>query len=231
QYEGLVCNAYEAIWGHGGAAMEGSRVLLDTPEARAGLGYLRELLVRGVSPSSVTSMTEEEARHVFQNERAVFMRNWPYAWAEAQREGSPIRGRVGLSPLPTLSGEAGYGALGGYQLAINAHSPSWKREAALRFIAHMTSAETNVTMALAYGRNPPRRAPYTDPRLTEGARLIADLLPMIERARPRPVTPYYPMITDALQAELSAALVGIRPPAEALRRAQAFVDHLTRGAR
>jgi multiple sugar transport system substrate-binding protein len=54
---------------------------------------------------------------------------------------------------------------------------------------------------------------------------------MIERARPRPVTPYYPMITDALQAEMSAALVGIRPPAEALRRAQAFVDHLTRGAR
>ena len=226
QYEGLVCNAYEAIWGFGGRSIEAGRLALDSVEARAALDFLRGLITRGASPPSVTSYAEEESRRVFQEGRAAFMRNWPYAWNEAQREGSPVRGKVGLSPLPTAGGEPGYGALGGYQLALNAHAPAWRREAALGLIAHLTSLAANTTMALAYGRSPPRRAAYDDPRLAAEAPLLARLLPMLERARPRPVTPYYPMISDVLQGELSAAVSGVRPAAHALRRAQALVDHL-----
>lgn len=230
QYEGLVCNAYEAIWGYGGATMDGTRVLLDTPEARAGLAYLRSLLTRGISPASVTSMSEEESRRVFQEGAAVFMRNWPYAVAEAERPGSPVRGKVAISPLPTAYGERGSGALGGYLLALNARSPMYKRDAALALIAHLTSADANLAMAVAYGRNPPRRAAYLDPRLAEGAPIVAGLSSVIELARPRPITPYYPAISDTLQAELSAAVTGVRPAGEALRRAQALVDHLTQAS-
>ncbi|MFT3767971.1 MAG: ABC transporter substrate-binding protein [Minicystis sp.] len=227
QYEGLVCNAYEAIWGHGGATMDGTRVLLDTPEAREGLSWLREILARGISPAAVTSMGEEESRRVFQEGHAVFMRNWPYAFAEGERPGSPVRGKVAISAMPTEGEGPGYGALGGYLLALNARSPLYKREAALALIDHLTSAEANLDMALAYGRNPPRRAPYLDPILAERAPLTASLLPIIERARTRPLTPYYPAISDTLQSEMSAAITGVRPPGEALRRAQALVDHLT----
>lgn len=227
QYEGLVCNVYETIWGHGGEAMHGGRVRLSTPEARAALESMRGYLIRGVSPPSVTSQAEEESRRVFQEGRAAFMRNWPYALAEAQRPGSPVRGKVGVSPLPSATGAPGHGALGGYLLAVNARSPAYKREAALRFLTHLTSTDANVSMALAYGRNPARRAAYEDTRVLSGAGTIPELLPVVERARPRPVTPYYSMISDVLQGEMSAAITGIRPPAEALARAQALVDHLT----
>ncbi len=81
-------------------------------------------------------------------------------------------------------------------------------------------------LATSYGRAPARRQSYSDPRLTSAAPTVAALLPAMERALPRPVTPYYPMINDSLAAELSAAITGIRSPAEALRRAQALVDHL-----
>lgn len=226
QYEGLVCNAYEAIWGHGGQSMDGDRLLLDTPPAREGLEYLRGLVTRGVSPRTVTSQAEEEARRIFQDGRAAFMRNWPYAWTEAQREGSAVRGRVGISPLPTTSGQPGAGALGGYQLAVNARSAPEARAWATSLIEHLTSLDASVAMAIAYGRNPPRRAAYDDPRVVARAPQIAQLLPVVSSARPRPVTPYYPMISDALQGELSAALVGVRSPAAALARAQALVDHL-----
>jgi multiple sugar transport system substrate-binding protein len=226
QYEGLVCNVYEAIWGHGGATMEDGRLLLDTSEAREALAYLRGLLELGTSPPSVTSASEEEARRMFQDGRAVFMRNWPYAWAEAQKEGSPVRGRVGLAPLPTLHGEAGPGALGGFELAINAHTPPEKRDLAFALAAHLTSPEANLALALAYGRSPVRRATYADPRLAEGAPLLAKILPMLELARPRPTTPYYAMISDTLQGEFSAAVTGIRTPADALHRAQTLVDHI-----
>jgi multiple sugar transport system substrate-binding protein len=226
QGEGLVCNAYEAIWGHGGASLEGTRLALDTELARRGVGWLRAQVERGVAPRNVLSAAEEESRRAFQSGRAVFMRNWPYAWAEAQGPASAIRGRVAVSPLPTLSGEPGSGALGGWQLAINAHAPPGRREAALALVAELTSLEANVDMAVQYARNPPRAAAYEDPRLAREAPFIASLLPVLLHARPRPVTPFYGMLTEILQSELSAAVSGLRMPAEALARAQVLADHV-----
>ncbi len=226
QYEGLVCNVYEAIWGHGGRSEQDGRLALDSAPAREALTYLRGLLTSGVSPPSVTSSAEEQARRLFQAGKAVFMRNWPYAWAEAQAEGSPIRGKVDFAPLPSASGEPGPGALGGWQLAVSAHTPPERRDAARALVAHLTSRRANVALALAYGRNPPRRDAYEDPELVAQAPFIARLKPIFEAARPRPVTPYYGLLTDALQSEFSAALVGVRPPEQALRWAQQRADEV-----
>lgn len=226
QYEGLVCNAYEAIWGHGGASLANGRLALDTDPARRGVAWLRAQVERGHSPRNVLSAAEEESRRAFQSGRAVFMRNWPYAWAEVQGRASPVRGKVAISPLPTETGEPGSGTLGGWQLAVNAHSAPGRREAALSLIAELTSLDANVDMAVHYARNPPRAAAYEDARLVRDAPFIASLLPILRHARPRPVTPYYGMLTEILQSELSAAVSGVRTPAEALARAQVLADHV-----
>ncbi|MGZ3461054.1 MAG: extracellular solute-binding protein, partial [Archangium sp.] len=139
----------------------------------------------------------------------------------------PIRGKVGIAALPTVSGEPGAGTLGGWQLAVNAHVPEVRRRAAERLIAYLTSPEANVVMALHYGRNPPRPAVYRDPRLVERVPFIAHLLGLVEHARPRPVTPYYNLLSDVLQSEFSAATAGIRSPEAALKQAQKQVDLLT----
>ncbi len=227
QYEGLSCNFFESVWGHGG----GEAFALETPAALAGLDWLRETLSSGLSPPSVASATEEETRRAFQDGRAVFLRNWPYVWAEVQREGSAVKDKVAWTTLPSAGGEpgAGAGALGGWMLAVNAHSAH--RAAAERLIAHLTSPESSLALALAYSRNPARRAVYTDPRLIQGAPFIAGLLPAAAGARARPVSAYYDLAADSLQGELSAAIVGLRPPAEALRRAQLLVDHLAQEQR
>ncbi len=226
QYEGLVCNVFEAIWGFGGAT-ETEQLRIDSPGARAGLGYLRSLLRGGISPSSVQSASEEDSRRAFQSGKAVFMRNWPYAWNEAQAEDSPIRGRVGFAPLPTAMGEPGHGALGGWQLALNARSPPGRRGAATKLIAHLTSVQGNVRLASAYGRRPARRAAYQN---VDSPSFDKALYPILQNARPRPLTPYYNLISDALQGEFSAAIVGIREPEQALRRAQQQINRLTASA-
>ncbi len=224
QYEGLVCNVFEAIWGHGGTTAA-DELRVDTEAARAGLGQLRSLIEKGVSPSSVRSASEEDSRRAFQSGRAVFMRNWPYAWDESQAASSPVRGKVAFAPLPTASGEVGHGAMGGWQLAVSARSAF--RAAATKLIAHLTSAQANGTLALAYGRHPARRAAYEDPDLAGRASAAKALYPILENARPRPLTPYYNLISDALQSEFSAAVVGIRTPGHALQRAQQQIDRLT----
>ncbi len=226
QYEGLDCNVFEAIWGHGGETLQGGRLLLDTAPGREGLAYLRDLVATGLSPPSVTSAAEEDSRRRFQQGQAVFMRNWPYALAELEGPGSPVRGRVGIAPLPTVDGAPGPGALGGWQLAISARATPSRRAAAERLVAHLASPEAGLVLALAYARNPARRDLYRDPRLVAGAPRIAGLLPIVEQARPRPVSPYYQLVADALQAEFSAGVAGLRSPEEALRRAQRQVDRI-----
>jgi len=226
QYEGLDCNVFEAIWGHGGRTLVGGRLVLDSPPGREGLAYLRELVASGLSPPSVTSAAEEDSRRRFQQGHAVFMRNWPYALAELEGSGSPVRGRVAIAPLPTDDGAPGSGALGGWQLAVSARSPPRRRAAAERLVAHLSSPEASLVLALDYARNPARRALYREPRLAAGAPRIASLLPIVEQARPRPVSPYYQLVADVLQGEFSAAVTGLRSPEDALRRAQRQVDRI-----
>jgi multiple sugar transport system substrate-binding protein len=225
QYEGLVCNGLEAGWGHGAVVFRNGRVTVDTPQMRAGLAWLRRMIVSGLSPRSVLSAGEEESRRVFQDGRALFMRNWPYAYEESQRLGSPVEGRVGVAPLPSLEGP-GAGALGGWQLVVSAGSP--RREAAAALIAHLTSPEASLIMAAAYGRAPARAAVYQDPRIPP---FVAMLGPIVAHARARPPTPYYLMLSDVLQSELSAIIAGVRAPEEALSRAQKRIDYLTQGER
>ena len=45
-------------------------------------------------------------------------------------------------------------------------------------------------------------------------------------ARPRPVTPYYLMISTTVQPEFSAALVRVKTPRVALEHAQRRLEHL-----
>jgi multiple sugar transport system substrate-binding protein len=51
------------------------------------------------------------------------------------------------------------------------------------------------------------------------------------RARPRPVTPYYLMLSTTLQPEFSAALVGVKTPREAVRHARRRLAYLLEGVR
>src|SRR5437868_11723277 len=72
QYEGLNCNVFEAIWGHGGEILRDGRIALETAEAKAAVQWLRETITSGLSPRSVASSGEEETRRAFQDGRAVF---------------------------------------------------------------------------------------------------------------------------------------------------------------
>jgi multiple sugar transport system substrate-binding protein len=50
-------------------------------------------------------------------------------------------------------------------------------------------------------------------------------------ARPRPVTPYYLMISTTVQPEFSAALVAVKTPMVALAQARRRLQYMLDGAR
>jgi len=76
-------NGLEYIWTHGGNALDGETVVIDSPEAVTGLQTQQDMVKDGVAPQAVTNYTATESQSMFLNGDAVFCRNWPYMYALA----------------------------------------------------------------------------------------------------------------------------------------------------
>ena len=211
QYEGLVVNVLEAMWGEGTDLVgRDGRLLPEPARAAEALARRRALLTRGISPPLVTAADEELTRREFGAGRGVFLRNWPYARALFEAGGSPVAGRVGVAALP------GGGALGGAHLAI--HAGTRHPDAAWALVRHLASRDAQRAIADAVGLHPTR------PALVDDAALRA----IFAGARPRPVTPWYQTLSATLQPELSAAILGLKPAGQALADAERRLAYFLR---
>lgn len=217
QYEGLVCAFLEVLWGHGGDVLDAQgNVVLDRPEGVEALRWLAGLVGDG-APEGVTTYQEEEARAAFQEGRAVFMRNWPYAWSKMQEAGSPVKGKVGIVPMVHAPGKASAATLGGWGFGIS--KTAKHPDAAWAFIEFATAAEQQKLLNAKNGAIPTRRALFEDAEILKANPHYPDLLKVLLAARPRPVHAQYSRISQALQRHLSAALVKKETPEEAIRLA------------
>ncbi len=223
QYEGLVCNALEYMWSNGGEIIKDEKVVVYSPKNVAALEFMRNLINEvEISPELVTTAIEESTRHIFGQGKALFMRNWPYAWNIFQKEDSPIKGKIGVSTLPSFPGHNPASTLGGWQLGSNKYSKH--PQAAEKLIKFMTSAEIQKELALSIGYKPTRIALYKDEDLLREQPFLGMLYDVFLHAKPRPLSPYYMQITQILQPELSAILTGSKSPEEALKSAQKQIE-------
>jgi multiple sugar transport system substrate-binding protein len=227
QDESLVCNTLEYVWSNGGDLFDGELPALDTPANAEALGFMRDLITKyKVTPPLVTTAGEEVTRQIFGNGRAVFMRNWPYAYEVLRREGSPVRKKTAAAPLPAFPGHESASTLGGWQLGVNRYSRH--PEAAEKFVKYLTSEESQRKLSVAVGYKPSRQGLYTEQCLLEAQPFTCALYDVFKKARPRPVTPYYLMITQVMQPEFSAAVSGIRSPEQALKSAEKQIRHIVK---
>jgi multiple sugar transport system substrate-binding protein len=226
QYEGLLCVALEFLRAYGGEIMDRhGQSLLTSPATVTGLSALRDTISEsGVSPSSVTTADEETVRHLFAGGKAIFMRNWPYAWSLLNAEDSPLRGRVGVASVPGSPDHSGVPTLGGWHLGVNRFSRH--PQMAWELIAFLTSAESQRRLATAGGLKPTRVSVYHDAQAQREDPSLALFFPFLRSARPRPVSPFYLMLSQVLQGEFSAAITGIKPVNVALYDAERQMHQL-----
>jgi multiple sugar transport system substrate-binding protein len=232
QYEGLVVNTLEHFWGAGAALLGADgRVLPDPARAATALGFMRGLIERGVSPGWVTAADEELSRRPFGAGHAIFVRSWPYALDLFEAVDSPVRGRVGIAPLPGHpGGVAGVGATGGFHLAVNRRTRYPDAAVALvRFLAGEEGQRALTAPGVAL--YPTREALYHDPTAVRAHPGMPRFYDLALAARPRPVTPYYLMLSTTVQPEFSAALVGLKRPETAIDDARRRLQYLLDGLR
>ena len=207
KYEGLTVNASEAINTAGGKIVEddGKTPAVDTPEAAKGLSFLVDGFKQGYIPREALGFQETQSLNAFQAGQLVFMRNWPYADAILAGTGSKVAGKFDIAPLPGLNGP-GASSLGGHSVAISNYS-KYKATALdfLKFVESDSVQRYNLTQ----GSNAPVLASlYDDADLAKKFPYLPVLKTGIQNAIPRPVTPFYPAVTEAIETNAYAALQG-----------------------
>ena len=226
RYEGLVTVFLEVLGAFGGEILApDGRVAVASPAGIRALEFLRGQVGR-IAPPEVLTWHEEETRFAFQNGNAVFLRNWPYAWPLLNdRAESKVAGKFAVAPMPAAPGGRPSAALGGAQLAVNAHSRS--PELAWRLIAFLTAPAQMLERAQVAGQYPPRRSLWEDPRLEQALGVpLPDVRRILESATPRPVTPVYSELSEKLQIHLHRALSGQAAPDRALRQAALEMEEI-----
>ena len=223
KYEGLTVNAAEVINGAGGAILssDGTTPTLLTKNANAGLGLLVAAFKDGNIPAEAITYQEEQGRTAFESGKLMFLRNWPYVYGLAKTDGSSvIKDTFAVAPLPGATG-TGASTLGGHNAAISVYSKH--KATAHDFLEFLQSAETQKFFATQGSLAPVRADLYDDPTLIAQLPYLPTLKESILSAVPRPVSPFYPAVTKAVQDNTYAALKGDKSVDQALKDMQSAI--------
>ncbi len=129
---------------------------------------------------------------MFQNGKAVFMRNWPYAWSLGNGKDSKIAGKIGVAALPKGGKDGKNSAtLGGWQLAVSKYSKH--PQVAADLVMYLTSAEVQKRRAIQGSLTTPRSKACTRTR------------------RCSPPTPFMGVLYDTFEQRGGAPVHGDRP--------------------
>ncbi|MGA1875971.1 MAG: ABC transporter substrate-binding protein [bacterium] len=227
QYEGLVCTFLEFSGSRGGEIIsEGGNVLFNSAPNGEALQYMYDLIhtYKVSPPNTFTEMKEEEVRLFFQQGKALFERNWPYAWALHQGMDSPVRDKVGLAPLPHAPEGQSVSTLGGWHIGISRYSDA--KEESFQFLLFVTSYIAQKKLALTLGWNPARTDVYQDTEILEKMPHFSTLGEVFEKACARPALPYYTLISEVVQRQVNGVLSGKITPQRALSTGQKEIQEI-----
>ena len=223
KYEGLTVNAAEAINSAGGTILgPDGKPTVTSPEAKKGMENLVAAYADGNIPKEGITFKEEEGRLAFENGKLLFLRNWPYVYNLAKTDGSSkVKDTFGMAPLPGATGP-GASSLGGHNAAISVFSKN--KATAADFLKFLTSIEQQKAFVSQGSLAPVLTALYDDPALVAKSPYLTVLKTSILNAVPRPVTPFYPAVSKAVQDNAYAAIKGEVPVDTALSNMQKAIQ-------
>ncbi len=233
-YEGLTCNGLEWIDSFRGGTLvaDDGKLTVNNPKAAEALAWAAST-VGNISPEGVLNYTEEESRGVWQSGNAVFMRNWPYAWALGNAPDSPIKDKIGVAPLPKGGPDGkNTGTLGGWQLAVSKYSAN--PDIAASLAVYLTSKAEQKRRAIKGSYNPTIEALYKDQEVLAAVPFFGDLYETFTSAvaRPSKVTgAKYNQVSSEFFNAVHEVLSGKAKPEAALASLEGRLNRLSRGGK
>jgi multiple sugar transport system substrate-binding protein len=223
KYEGLTVNVAEAINSAGGSILGADgKPTVTSAEAKAGLQNLVTAYANGDIPKEGITFMEEPSRQAFEDGKLLFLRNWPYVYNLAKTDGSSkVKTTFGMAALPGASGP-GASSLGGHNAAISVYSKN--KATAADFLKFLVTSEQQKNFVTQGSLAPVLSALYEDPALVAKFPYLTPLKASLEHAVPRPVSPFYPAVSKAVQDNAYAAIKGEVPVDTALANMQKAIQ-------
>lgn len=206
--EGLVAMFVEVLYAHDGFWIrKNNEVGLDKDGAIEAVKFLRKTIQENISLSvgdRGKNSDEQIAKEKFLEGNRAFLRSWPGVWAEAQKPGSKVRGKIGIAPVV---GEKvrGKGCHGGWGLAIAKNIGKERQEAAIKAVKFLTSRESQLLFTLSHGSVPTRKDLFFDPLIVSRYSHYPQLFTMMQKMVSRPRLARYEKVSNILQESLQEA--------------------------
>lgn len=231
QYEGLTVDAMEFILAANGHVLseDGKTAEVDKGDgAKHAFEFMRELFESGVTPKTVSTFQEEESRQMFQQGKAIFLRNWPYVFSLANTAAdSKIKGKFDVVPLPAFEGRSSAGVLGGENYGISAFSDA--PEETWQAMECLTSDEALTDRLLIKGDTPALESVFKDPAVVAKVPWMPTMREALNNAYPRPTTPYYNDVTVPIARVAHEVAVGHISADDAVKQLDRSVQLAVRG--
>jgi multiple sugar transport system substrate-binding protein len=223
--EGMIAMFLEVLKGYGGFWINDEKqVGLNQEKAIQAVQFLHDTIYKyKISPSAIIRQNEEKTRDTFIEDKAVFMRNWPYVWAKANHPDSPVRGNIGIIPMVHAVGEKSSASKGGWGFGIAKNSIHHKQ--AKQAIEFFINAASQWQFTLEYGSVPSRRQLFFEPKIVNKYSHYPQLLNIMDDPDiwyKRPNIPEYAKASCILQKYLHQALStenGYPTPRKAMNQA------------
>jgi multiple sugar transport system substrate-binding protein len=211
--EQLTCNLQEFFWSNNGDMTDkDGKITINSPQVVEALQFAVDLVqVHKITPESVNNILLDEGRQIFTQGKSVFHRNWAYAWARSQSEESKIVGKVSMEKLPKFgAGGKHVTNLGGWSYSIN--KLSGKKDEAKQIISWLGELPQQIEKYLGSGFPPAHLDAYSEDNLakypTEVRNFAAPYFKVSLTAQSRPRHPQYREISEIMQNEAQAAVLG-----------------------
>jgi multiple sugar transport system substrate-binding protein len=229
--EGLFMNWLSFYYGAGGEFFDAEgNLAINSPEGIKALQTMVDMLYKDeVTNESILTYRPDDARVLFQQERAVFLMVQDFVWSALTAEDSPVKDKIDFTRNPYFEGHPdGHSTtLGGFLLTINANSKH--KEEAAELIRYFCSYDSQLQAALIGAKAPTISAVYDDPMLQEKRPVLSGLGKNFDVGLVRPSAQTgakYPQVSEIMQLEITAALHQQKTPEQALADAEAQIKAL-----
>ena len=212
--EGAVCTFLKPYWSQGKEFNDAQgRMTLDKAAAQRGVEMWLSLVDRGVMQKNIGEVRPADMVNAFKAGNLVAMVNWGFAWDQLQSAAdSTVKGKVGVLPLPAMTGGKSATCIGGWQWAVSAFSKN--KPAAARLVRYMSTPEVAKFLAIEGSLLPVFPGTYSDSAVLAKLPHYKDALPVIQAAKGRPMSDRYGEVSDAIRTTMNAMLVRTVKPAD-----------------
>ena len=222
-YEGLTCDWLELAYAAGGTVLseDGKEATIDSPENVAATKLMADAVKSGAAPKAVATYMEPESLTAWQTGKPAMMRNWPYAYGLSQDE-PKLKGKFDVAPLPSFEGAGKAAILGGGNNVISVYSKN--PGGALAVVDFLAQQEWQTQLTAEFSQASPLKGTYDQPEVKKAIPFSDELRQALEQAKPRPVSPVYPQISQAIYKNVNQALTGQKSPEDAMKQAQSDIQ-------